>query len=365
MKKYISHILILVAVIGTLPPIMNISASPTNPNEPCQYTIPSTTPKNSPCASSFRAGTNVPVSATDYKLLQPLPCEKGTAGCSTGNFSSINPAGDPSGKNTALGFYLNIMIRILIGICAVLAMIMIVMGGIQYMTSELSHSKEEGKHRITNAVFGLILALGSYVLLAQINPDILNTDLSSLTTQTALVEDVGGESPDPFLAISQSKLQAIGIIGCTGSGGASSITTIGQQFVGKTSYSRAAGQRNTISGSTITLDCSAFVDQVFSCAGLPNPGGNTSAIFAGGNATSVKGSAYDYTSLTPGDLVGWPPSDDPNKTPTQGHVAIYMGNGQILDTTPSGTSVRPLSSIQSRVTFVKLATPSKGSGGSF
>jgi hypothetical protein len=72
------------------------------------------------------------------------------------------------------------MIKIFIGLCAVLAVVMIVLGGIEYMTSELISSKEAGKERIRGAVFGLLLALGAYALLFTINPDILNTDLSSL-----------------------------------------------------------------------------------------------------------------------------------------------------------------------------------------
>ncbi|MEO5635328.1 MAG: hypothetical protein ABIS26_01730 [Candidatus Paceibacterota bacterium] len=80
------------------------------------------------------------------------------------------------GESNALSKYLNIMIKIFIGICAVLAVIMIVMGGIEYMTSELVSSKEAGKERITHAIFGLLLALGAYALLFTINPDLLNSE---------------------------------------------------------------------------------------------------------------------------------------------------------------------------------------------
>lgn len=55
------------------------------------------------------------------------------------------------------------------------------MGGLEYMTSELISEKESGKQKITNAVLGLILALGSWALLYTINPDLLNTDSENLT----------------------------------------------------------------------------------------------------------------------------------------------------------------------------------------
>ena len=105
---------------------------------------------------------------TKYTLLAPLP-----------NFTEINTA--PSKDNPCpFGNYLNIMIRLIIGICAVLAMIMIVMGGIEYMTSELISSKEEGKERILHAILGLVIALGAYTILNTINPQLLNACLGDL-----------------------------------------------------------------------------------------------------------------------------------------------------------------------------------------
>jgi TRAP-type C4-dicarboxylate transport system permease small subunit len=68
------------------------------------------------------------------------------------------------------------MIQIFIGICAVLAVIMIVWGGIEYMTSELISGKDAGRERIRDAVFGLILALGAWLLLYTINPQLLNSE---------------------------------------------------------------------------------------------------------------------------------------------------------------------------------------------
>lgn len=118
-----------------------------------------------------------------YIFLAPLPCDdtKNIPGCVGGELTTFDPT-NAQGENSKIGEYLNIMIRIFIGICAVLAVIMIVMGGIEYMTSELISNKENGKHHITGAIFGLLLALGAWTILNQINPDILNTDLSSLKT---------------------------------------------------------------------------------------------------------------------------------------------------------------------------------------
>lgn len=106
-------------------------------------------------------------STTGYQLLAPLPDPDK-------NNNELLETIDPKG----LGSYLNPMIKILIGFAAVLSVVMIVVGGLEYMTSELISSKEEGKKRILGAIFGLLLALGAYALLFTINPDLLKSDPS-------------------------------------------------------------------------------------------------------------------------------------------------------------------------------------------
>lgn len=130
---------------------------------------------------------------TKYVLLAPLPCPAGTFNCDeNGQLTTYN-----FGGSTPIGSYLNIMIRIFIGLCAVLAMVMIVVGGVEYMMSELISSKESGKQKITGAVFGLILALSSWALLNTINPDLLNTDSTNLTDVTVVV-NISDEVPQTY-----------------------------------------------------------------------------------------------------------------------------------------------------------------------
>ncbi len=109
-----------------------------------------------------------PEDNSDYELLAPL-----------GEFKFFN-----SKEDCAFGRYLEIMINIFLGICAVLAMVMIIMGGIEYMTSELVSSKENGKNQITQAIFGLLLALGAWLILNQINPNLLKLCLDKLPRAT-------------------------------------------------------------------------------------------------------------------------------------------------------------------------------------
>ena len=73
---------------------------------------------------------------------------------------------------------------------------MIVIGGIQYMGDESVFGKTEAKNRIFSAILGLIIALGSYVLLNTINPDLLGE--KGVYIEQATVEldpEVHGDNP--------------------------------------------------------------------------------------------------------------------------------------------------------------------------
>lgn len=142
-----------------------------------------------PCAANHVRFENKCIPNSTYILLAPLPCDVATSGpgCVNGKLVTYDPTGGPDGKQNILGTYVNTMLRIFIGICAVLAMIMIILGGLEYMTSEVISSKEAGKEKITGAVLGLMLALGSWALLNTINPKLLDTGTESLKNVTVEV----------------------------------------------------------------------------------------------------------------------------------------------------------------------------------
>ncbi|MFA5932106.1 MAG: hypothetical protein WC793_01885 [Candidatus Paceibacterota bacterium] len=218
MKKISPYILILIVLIGIFIPILSIHAFPCTGTDsssgtpipiPIGCNTPTTNPTPTPTPTSTTPNTPepkgncvFPVGETTinnvtekecktvtgaswqayYNFLAPLPCDVSTPGCDpqTHTLRTYDPTSSTA-NNNKLGDYLNMIIRIFIGVCAVFAVIMIVIGGIEYMTSELISNKEHGKERIRNAIFGLLLALGAYTLLYTINPDILKTDLNSLT----------------------------------------------------------------------------------------------------------------------------------------------------------------------------------------
>ena len=87
-------------------------------------------------------------------------------------FSSI-----PMDSTTSLGQFLAQAFQFGLALAAALAVIMIVWGGVEIMISEGPFGKTNGKEKIKDAIYGLILALVSWLILYTINPDILNFKL--------------------------------------------------------------------------------------------------------------------------------------------------------------------------------------------
>jgi hypothetical protein len=118
--------------------------------------IVASTPPGTPINTTYNlpADTNKPTMDTVYTLLAPIP--------------GLGPTAP-----TNIGDYFNKMLEIAIGLCAVLAVIMIVIGGIQYMGDESVFGKTEAKGQIAKAILGLLIALGSFALLNTIDPALL------------------------------------------------------------------------------------------------------------------------------------------------------------------------------------------------
>ena len=131
----------------------------------------SPTPPVDPNAVGINDRGTGPVDDT-YHLLQPI-----------GGFTE-------SHKGDSIGKYFNTILRIAIGLCAALAVIMIVVFAIVYMGNESVFGKVEAKSKIMSAILGLILALGAYSILYTINPALLGGDI---TIQQAVI------SIDPIL----------------------------------------------------------------------------------------------------------------------------------------------------------------------
>ncbi|MBU6310732.1 hypothetical protein KGO06_02230 [Patescibacteria group bacterium] len=95
------------------------------------------------------------------------------------NFVPIAPIMGESGQyitSGSLGQYINTLFRYSIGVGATLAIIWIMIGGFEYIFSEATESKQTGRRRITNAIYGLLILLFVSIILYTIDPLSLNLD---------------------------------------------------------------------------------------------------------------------------------------------------------------------------------------------
>jgi len=106
------------------------------------------------------------------------------------------PGLTPGSGKQALGQYINSIYTLSIGIGAVLAVLMIVVGGLQYMGTDIFSKKGEGKTRIQNALLGLGLLLASFLILQTVNNDLtsleVDLDPANNTRQIGFTEDENG-----------------------------------------------------------------------------------------------------------------------------------------------------------------------------
>ncbi|MCU0660123.1 MAG: NlpC/P60 family protein [Candidatus Pacebacteria bacterium] len=272
-----------------------------------------------------------------YFLLAPLP------GLSTINTTQGLPA------------YLKVLYRLAIGIAGVIAVVIIVWAGIEYMMSDVVFKKDDAKQRIWNALGGLVLLIGSFVLLNTINPDLLNLNPRVPIKEINIEEEVGGDTGDVFIA---NYTSPSGIF-YPRSGGASQISRIVSSLDGKVTY-RFGGKggpapypsdtkmcengpcKNYCPPGTVCLDCSGFINYIYVGAGIAPINGGTGTIFSSSEKITkienriINGETATYVNdiaLKTGDLLGWVANENGNKV---GHVVMYIGNGQAVESTSGG-----------------------------
>lgn len=99
-------------------------------------------------------------------------------------------------ENAEIGDILAGVYRFALGLIGISALIMLVFGGVVYMTAADSQDRvKQGQTFMRNAVFGLVLALLSYLILWTINPDItkrLELDLVKIEEAKVEIAPLGG-----------------------------------------------------------------------------------------------------------------------------------------------------------------------------
>lgn len=103
-------------------------------------------------------------------------CKEGTC-----TYTPLEPLPVPGGAQagTDFGAFLSAMFRMLITFGGLFAVVMITVAGIGYMLSESAVDIDKAKGRAKAALWGLLLLMGSWLILNTINPDLLKFNLLS------------------------------------------------------------------------------------------------------------------------------------------------------------------------------------------
>lgn len=151
-----------------------------------QVYLPNPTPQQSAqlnTTGSLQYGTSAGTgNLPPYQALEPLP------------------SGFSNGTYTNLPDYLNAMYLLAVTVGSLIAIVMLVTSGIRLMLSEAFTDRDKAKKRITNAVWGLVLLIGSFVFLYTINPDLLVFKFLPNQTQSGGVQQAQA-GPQAFAII--------------------------------------------------------------------------------------------------------------------------------------------------------------------
>lgn len=122
-----------------------------------------------------------------YTVLAPLP------GTTEGTCTYDSKGVASAGCQTTLQKYLPGAFSLAIGLSAVFAVVMIVLGGFQYMSSDAIQGKEDGRNRIKNSVYGLVLVIAAYLILYTVNPNLLTLNLTIDAVEINAQYGTGGQ----------------------------------------------------------------------------------------------------------------------------------------------------------------------------
>ena len=99
-------------------------------------------------------------------------CQNG--GCTYTALEPIPGLPNVYGPQQGFGGLVSGSFKLLIGAGAVVAVVMIVLGALTYMFSDIAGNKTKALSRIRGAMWAIVLLMSSYLILYTINPDLVN-----------------------------------------------------------------------------------------------------------------------------------------------------------------------------------------------
>ena len=278
-----------------------------------------------------------------YTLLAPLPCIVGTGNtCTAGStITSIN-----------IQSYASYLFKFLIALAIFLTVVRIIFGGFKYMTVESVTGKSDAKEIIENALWGLLCALASYLILYTIDPRLVSINLVSVPplTTTAANGTVAGMASSSYLSAPYTPQNTTNF----GVSGASSSTPVTNDTYDDPSYyntengntsetpSSLSSQNNSTQDNSGTSSLpSSFVSDTNNQSGYPiditappqnseNTTGTAGTTGTSGNSSSGSGSGPAAT-----------PNSTPNNNPSSyppGGIALPAPDASAQETYSAASS---------------------------
>ncbi|PIQ66529.1 MAG: hypothetical protein COV96_01015 [Candidatus Zambryskibacteria bacterium CG11_big_fil_rev_8_21_14_0_20_42_18] len=111
------------------------------------------------------------------------------------DYTLLAPIDGYVGETTQANSYLASIFKLAIAVAGGLAVIMIIWGGIQYMSTDAISGKSEAKNTIQNAIWGLLLAISAWLILNTINPDLVKFNLNIEPIKPSTTSDTSSTTP--------------------------------------------------------------------------------------------------------------------------------------------------------------------------
>lgn len=166
-----------------------------------------------------------------------------------------------------LANFFNNLYKYLIGLAAVLAVIEIIWGGLLISTQDSISKKGEGKEKIQNAIFGLVLVLSPVLVFSIINPSILNLSLNLPKLGTT-------SAPAAQTETCTSNCDTGATSATAGSSAGTSLTLFSCFGADCTGAKKACNDRNTVAAAAGSQNYDPVI--VCSLSGALDPNGATS-----------------------------------------------------------------------------------------
>lgn len=129
----------------------------------------------------FVLGASVAIFGVIQQILNICIISFGPLSCKTGATAVVGSTNTGAGYAISLGKFLTSMLTVVIAVAGLALLIMLLWGGISWITSGGDKSKaEEARSRITNAVIGIIVLAAAYALLLLVLQILGFTNLTGL-----------------------------------------------------------------------------------------------------------------------------------------------------------------------------------------